>query len=163
MWLLPVSACRLAAQQRGEDAVGVDARARAGQEALDLVEQRVLVADEGQVVVARQLDELRAGDQARDVAAFLDQQAPVARAMEDQRRHANRRQDVRDVDFRVHPRQRDGGAGLAPMRRNAAHQSRNAGSWALLGARSAMPTGPPQCSTISLKKASRCSRVGAHG
>ena len=35
-------------------------------------------------------------------------------------------------------------AGLAPMRRYVAHQSRNAGSRATLGARSSIPTGPPQ-------------------
>ena len=78
------------------------------QEALDLVEQRVLVADERQVIVARQLDERRAWDQARDVAPFLHEQRPVAGAVEHQRRHANRRENVRDVDFGVHARQRDG-------------------------------------------------------
>ena len=37
------------------------------------------------------------------------------------------------------------------------------GLCATLGARSASPTGPPQLSTISLKNASRCVRVGAQG
>ena len=59
------------------------------------------------MIVARQLDEVRAGDEAGDVAAFLDAQAPIAGAMHDQRRHLDRRQDVADVDLGVHSRERD--------------------------------------------------------
>ena len=85
------------------------------QERRDLVEHRVLIADKRQMIVARQLDELRARNQARHVAAFLDQQAAIAGAVQHQRRHADERQHVADVDLGVHLRQRDRRAGLAPM------------------------------------------------
>ena len=94
-----------------------DPRARAGQEALDLVEHRVLVADERQVVVARQLDERRARDQAGDVAPFLHEQRPIAGAVEHQRRHADRRQHVRTSISAFIRVSAIAAAGLAPMRR----------------------------------------------
>jgi len=53
--------------------------------------------------------------------------------------------------------------GLEPMRRYDAHHSRNAGSAALEGARTSIPTGPPHSSTIESQNASRSSRVVPHG
>ena len=62
-------------QDRREHAIERRPRARAGgagHEPLDLVDERILIADKRQVVLAGQLDEERAGDPAGDVAAFLD-------------------------------------------------------------------------------------------
>ena len=87
------------------------------QERLDHVEHRVLIADERQVIVARQLDERGAGNVLGDVAPFLDRQALVVGAVQHQRRHADRRQDVTDVDLGVHlgQRQHRSGAGAHPQ------------------------------------------------
>ena len=64
-------------QDRGEHAIERRPRrdgGRAGHEPLDLVDDGVLIADKRQVILARQLDEPRAGNAAGDVAAFLDLQ-----------------------------------------------------------------------------------------
>ena len=90
----------LDAEDRRQHLSRFGARPSLGQESLDLVEKRILVADERQMIVAGQLHEARAGDQARDVAALLDAQAAIAGTMHDQRRHLDRRQDVADVDLR---------------------------------------------------------------
>ena len=70
------------------------------EEPLDLVEQRLPIALPRQVVGARQLDHPRARDalahEARRLAEVL------ARAVEHERRHADRRQHVPDVDLGVH-------------------------------------------------------------
>ena len=109
------------------------------------------------MIVARQLDEPRAGNPAGDVAAFFDLQAAVVRAMQDQRRHANRRQDVPDVDLRVHLRQRERRAGARahpqirrpPRRETPDRRPRSA------RAPRCRP-GRPSRVRISSKKASRC-------
>ena len=99
----------IAAQDRHEHAIGIDRRTCRREKALDLFEQRVLIADKREVIVAGELDVARVGDEARDVAPFLRQQGAIAAAVQDQRGHADRRQDAAHVDFRVHLRQRDRG------------------------------------------------------
>src|SRR5882757_111615 len=54
-------------------------------------------------------------------------------------------------------------AGLAAVRRYAAHQSRKCGSEAMDGARESKPTGPPQFSRMSSRNSSRSAAVGPHG
>ena len=65
-----------------EHPVGLRRRPGAGEELLDLVEERVLVADERQVVLARELDVAGAGDVRGQVPAALDRQRPVARPVQ---------------------------------------------------------------------------------
>ena len=55
-------------QHRGQDPLGPRDGAHAGQELLDLGGERLRVAHEGQVVVARKLHQAGAGDSRRDVA-----------------------------------------------------------------------------------------------
>ena len=62
------------------------------------------------MVVARELDERGAGNPRREIPSFLDLHAPITAAVEHERRHADRRQHVANVDLGVHPRQRHGGA-----------------------------------------------------
>ena len=85
------------------------------QETLDLREQRVLIADKWQVIVARQLDEARTRYSRCEVAPFLDNQAPVAGPMQNERRHADKRQHLTDVHFGVHARQRQRRAGARAL------------------------------------------------
>jgi hypothetical protein len=54
------------------------------------------------VVDARQLDVFRSGDAFRHESGAVDVDIEVAGAVQDQRRDANRRKDVADVDLRVH-------------------------------------------------------------
>ena len=68
-------ALELGVHDRGEHAIERRQHRRLDDEALDLVEHRILIADERQMIVARQLDEPRAGNPARDVAAFFDRSA----------------------------------------------------------------------------------------
>ena len=149
---------------RRQHAVGVDRIVAVAEEVLDGVEHRVLVADERQVIVAGQLDQRRARDPAGDVAAFVDRQQPIVGAVQDQRRHADRRQHVADVDVGVHPRQRQrrAGAGAHPqvgappvaerrvVRRRSARAPRG---------RPVRPT----CVGSRRGSCSPCSSVGAHG
>ncbi len=64
--------------------VGLQIRARAGEELLDLLDDRVLIADPGEVVLPGQLNVLRAGNALRGVAAALDTADAVARAVHDE-------------------------------------------------------------------------------
>ena len=89
----------------------------AGQKPLDLVEHRVLIADERQVIVARQLDEPRVRNALGHIAALFDAQAAIAGAVEDQRRHADRRQHVRTSISAFMRVSASAAPGLAPMRR----------------------------------------------
>ena len=79
-------------------------RARSGEELLDLVERRLLVAEPGHVVVAGQLDDLCTGNPLAHVAARLRQH--LVGTVEHERGDANCGEDVADVDHRAHPRQR---------------------------------------------------------
>jgi hypothetical protein len=95
----------------GEDAVGLHAGLDARDKLLDGAENGILIADEGQVVFTRQLDEAGARDALGDVAALADLEAAVAGAMDHQSRHAHQREDGANIDLGVHMRERDGGAG----------------------------------------------------
>src|SRR5439155_1331167 len=55
------------------------------------------------VVPALQLDELGAWDALGEVFAGVDHRAVIAAAMQHQRWHADRRQDVTDVELGIHP------------------------------------------------------------
>ena len=83
---------------RREDAVGVVGAARAGDELLDLVKQRVGVAREVDVVVAGQLQVARARDVGGQVTAVADVDEAIAAAMDDQRRDLDRRQHCAHVE-----------------------------------------------------------------
>jgi hypothetical protein len=62
------------------------------------------------VVAARQLDEPGARDPLGHVASLVDVHVDVIRAVDQDRRHLDRGQDLADVDLRVHAQQ--GGGGL---------------------------------------------------
>ena len=68
----------------------------AGQELLDLLDERVGVAEERQVVDALEFDQPRARDGGGDRACALDRHVLVA-AMEHERRHPDFGEHVRDV------------------------------------------------------------------
>jgi hypothetical protein len=97
-------------QHGGEHPVGLGAVPHAREELLDLVEDRVGVLPPGHVVLARQLDVPRPRDPPGHVAAALDLEGAVADAVQDEGRHADRRQDVPDVHLVVHLEERDVGA-----------------------------------------------------
>ena len=128
----------------GEHPVGLGAVPDAGQELLDLVEDRVRVVRPGQVIDAGQLDEPGSRDLLGHVAAAADRERPIAGAVEDERRHADRWQHVADVDLGVHLEQRQRrrlgsrpSAGAAPTTGGRARPGRRSGQ------RSSSPTGPP--------------------
>ncbi len=77
-------------EDRREHAIDAGSPADAGQELLDLVEDRVLVSDERKVVDPGKLDEPRAMDPLREVASALDGKRSVAGAVHDQGRDADR-------------------------------------------------------------------------
>ena len=98
-------------QDRSEHAVDVGGRAHAGEEFLHFVEHCVLVPYPRQMIDAGELDQARTGDVPRQEASFLDVGVQIAHALQDQRRHANRRQHGADIDLRVHPQQRNSRTG----------------------------------------------------
>ena len=96
-----------------EHAIRLGTGSRAGDELFDLVDQEVqglLIEGLEQMVVARELDVLGAGDVLRQVASGLDRNGPITDAMEDQGRRLDRRQHVPDVDLVVGPHQGEDGA-----------------------------------------------------
>jgi hypothetical protein len=95
---------------RREHTVRLRAAADARQELLDLVQNRVGVGGERQVILAVQLDVLRPGNALCHVASELDRYRPIAVAVDDERRHPYRREHVADVDLRVHLHERPVGA-----------------------------------------------------
>ncbi len=108
---LPDRVGDLAHQDGGQDMVGRRDRPRAGDEGLDLVDEGVGVTNPREVVAARQFDQPGPGDAGGDVAALLDLVDAGVEPMQDERRHADGRQDVADVDLRVHAVEGDDGAG----------------------------------------------------
>ena len=89
------------AEQDGEQRpLALGAAPRAGQELLDLSQQRVAVAAGGQRVGAGQLDEPRARDPPRVLARVTHVDERVAGAVHDERRRADRRQLRPRVDLR---------------------------------------------------------------
>jgi hypothetical protein len=77
-------------QQGGEDPVGLDVVAEAGEESFDLVEQRFAVALPRQVVAAWEFDHARARDALAHVSRPLTE--VLVRTPEHEGRHADRRQ-----------------------------------------------------------------------
>ena len=76
--------------------------AHARKELFDFVEYRVLVADKGKVVLARQLDELCAGNSLGNITALFDLETAVLFAVYDERRDAYRRQEVANIYLGIH-------------------------------------------------------------
>ena len=72
------------------------------EELLDLVQDLVLVPDERQVIVARELCELRAFDPLGQVAGALDRQCPVTGPVDDEGRCAHGGEHVTRIDRPVH-------------------------------------------------------------
>ena len=93
-------------EDRRQYAIGVPDRAHAGEELLDLVEHRILVADPRQMIRAGELDELRTGNATGDPATFLDPRLEIIRTVEDKGRHVDGRQHSANVDCGVHPQER---------------------------------------------------------
>src|SRR5438067_8763465 len=91
-----------------EHSIRLQCRADASEKLLDLVENVLLIAGPGQVIDAGELDELRTGNALRDIAALPNICVQVAGAVEDERRDADRRQNLPNVDLRVHLRERKG-------------------------------------------------------
>jgi hypothetical protein len=89
-------------QHRGEHAVGLGTAADAGQELLDLVQDRRRVTRPHHVIGAWQLDEPGAGDPIRDVPPLVDIDAGVVRSIDQDGRTPDRRRDLADVDLGVH-------------------------------------------------------------
>ena len=138
-----------------EHAVRLGAVPDAGHELLDLVEHRVLVADPRQVVVARQLDVLRAVDALGEIAGAFDRHGAIAGAVQDERRDAHQRgarggrRSGRSCASGPRPRR-----GSRSCGDRSHHQALKAGLSTWLGARAARPTGPPQPPAISCRNAS---------
>ena len=75
--------------------------ARPRQEFLDLVGERVDITGPRDMIGAGQFDVFRTGDRSAEEPARLDVDARVVRAMQDERRHADRVEDVAHVDLAI--------------------------------------------------------------
>src|SRR5204863_5693325 len=71
-------------------------------ELLDLVEDRVPALGPPGVISSRELDESRAGDVRGDVAPLHDVSVAILGPMHHNRGYADRRQDIPNVDVRIH-------------------------------------------------------------
>ena len=100
--LFAVWVVKLDAHNGGEHAVMVAAKARAGDKPLDLVNDLVLIADEREMVDTVELNKSGIGNLIGDKAALFGLEAHIARAVNDERRHPDRRQHPANVDLRVH-------------------------------------------------------------
>ena len=89
-------------QHGGQHPVGLAHVARAGEELLDLADQRVGVPHGEEAVAALQLDVAGARDVLGQVAGVLDLQERVVAAVHHQRRHPNRGQHVPHVGSTDH-------------------------------------------------------------
>src|SRR6266550_3368945 len=85
-----------------QDARRFCAVAGTGEEFLDLIQDGVGVADPRDMVDAGKLDVSRVRYSLSHVARAAHVDAPIARAMEDERRDVNGRQDVADIDRERH-------------------------------------------------------------
>ena len=81
------------------------------EELFDLVEDRVLISDEGKVIRARELYEPRPSDPLGQVAGALDRERAIIGPVDDERRNTDRAEHGSHVDLTVHPRQGQRGAG----------------------------------------------------
>src|SRR5579863_8677206 len=91
--------------------------ARAGQKLLDLVDYAIGVTEKRKMIDAGQLDILGFRHQSREIAPAFDAHATVTAAVHDQRRYADRWEDMADIDLAVHSRdcERRGGADAQPF------------------------------------------------
>src|SRR2546430_10727837 len=82
----------------GQKPVRMRCRPDTGEKLLDLIDNCVLVADPGEVVLTGKLDELCAGDPGGDVATLLDVRVQIAAPMKNKGRDPDDRQDVPHID-----------------------------------------------------------------
>src|SRR5579859_2136525 len=94
-------------QNRGQYAIRVWPVSYAGQEFLNLVEDRILAADPRQMVITWQLHVFRAGDLACHPATSADIDVPIAGPVQDQGGDADHAQQFANVDCRIHATKRD--------------------------------------------------------
>jgi hypothetical protein len=92
-------------EHRRERPVGLAARSVPGEELLNLVDDAVDVAHKRIMLVARKLDEARAGNVLGEVAATVDRRGHVAAAVQDECRRGDRRERGAHVYPRVPPDQ----------------------------------------------------------
>src|SRR5438034_11627083 len=81
-------------QYGGQQPVGMRCRPDTGEKLLDLIENCVLVADPGQVVLTGKLDELCARDPGGDGAALLDVSVQIVGPMKNKVRNPHDWQDM---------------------------------------------------------------------
>ena len=115
-------------EQGREHAIARNARPRAGEELLDLVQHDLGIRTEHQPVGALQCDIARVRDVLRDVLAVTALEEPVLRGLEHKRRH----RDVRELVAHIECQQRlvlrvPRRGGLAPCWPARDHHSRNPG------------------------------------
>ena len=89
-------------QYGGEHAIRVVCRLHAGEELLHFIENRILITNPRQMIVARQLDQARIRDVLCKIAAILDADVEIAEAMHNQCRYSNRRKHGTVVQSRIH-------------------------------------------------------------
>jgi hypothetical protein len=92
----------VAEHDRGEDAIVLRRRPDAGQELLDLVDDRIGVPGVGQVVDARELHELRPRDVCGEVSRVARVAEGIIQALEDERRDLDRGENRPHVDLGIH-------------------------------------------------------------
>src|SRR5829696_2759007 len=79
---------------RRQHSVRLDPVAHSSQKFFYFVEYRILISDERKVIVSGKLDKLRIRNPLRYKPSFFNFQTLILRAMDDERRHAYRRQYV---------------------------------------------------------------------
>ena len=87
----------------GEHAIVVGGRTNPGHELLNLVEDRIRIAEVRQMIDTIELHELCAGNVISQVPCVAGITEEVAPPLQDQRRHLHRRQDRANIDLGVHP------------------------------------------------------------
>jgi hypothetical protein len=86
-------------KDRSKDAIRFGSMAHASQEFLDLVDERVLVADEREMVVSGQFYKFGAWYVLGKIAAIFDAYYGIAATMKHQSWHPNRGENVPDIQI----------------------------------------------------------------
>jgi len=100
---------------RGEKAVWVRAMANAGHKLFDLVEDRVLVPYEREMIRTRKFDVLCSWNVKRQMTRSLHTHRNIVGSVENQRAGVNRSKQVPYIVFRFHPLQRGDSAGTRAL------------------------------------------------
>src|SRR5207302_1154525 len=98
-----------------QHAVGLEGRAGTGEKLLDLFEDRVGVSVIPEVVLTRKLAVPRPRYLCREVTTGLYDDDHVPGSVQDQRWHADYREDVSNVRLEVHPGQRHSRGGTSSL------------------------------------------------